>query len=97
MFGESAAIPIGRSGNGPMPESRNWEVHFAPAGGSSPRRIARTIAVYSRISVTGLSIVWPCQNSTTGRCETPMPSIIRPPEASWIVAASWAMVAGVRE
>ena len=54
--------------------------HFSPGGGSSPRRIARTIATYSRISATGLSIVWPYQPSTTGRCETPMPRFSRPPE-----------------
>ena len=70
--------------------------HFSPGGGSSPRRIARTMERYSRISDAGLSIVWPCQPSTTGRCETPMPSVKRPPESSSIVAAVWAIVAGVR-
>ena len=67
------------------------------SGGSSPRRIARTAPRYSRIWVTGLSIFAPCQFSTVTRCETPSPSTIRPPENSSIVAADWAMVAGVRE
>ena len=52
---------------------------LARAAAASPRRIARTIATYSRISATGLSIVWPCQPSTTGRCETPSPRFRRPP------------------
>ncbi len=79
----------GRTGESPSATSR-------PRGGSSPRRIARTIDTYSRISATGRSIVCPCQPSTTGRCETPSPSVRRPPESSSIVAAVCAIVAGVR-
>ena len=70
--------------------------HFAPGGGSSPARIARTIVTYSRISLTGLSIVCPCQPSTTGRWETPRPRRRRPPLSSSTVAAVCAIVAGVR-
>jgi hypothetical protein len=51
---------------------------------------------YSFISRTGLSIVWPYQPSTTGRWETPRPRLSRPPDTSSIVAACWAIVAGVR-
>ena len=79
----------GRAGESPSATSR-------PRGGSSPRRIARTIDAYSRISATGLSIVWPCQPSTTGRCETPRPRFRRPSDSSSIVAAVCAIVAGVR-
>ena len=96
MFGDSAANRIGVSGNGPTPESANWLCHLSPAGGASPARIARTIDAYSRISVTGLSIRWPCQYSTTGRWETPC-RVKRPSQRSAIVAVSWAIVAGVRE
>ena len=71
--------------------------HFSVSPTGSPRRIDRTIPAYSRISVTGLSIVWPCQPSTIGRCETPIPRMNLPPERSSTVAASWAIVAGVRE
>ncbi len=88
MFGDSAAIRTGRSGKGPTPLSMNWLCHLSPAGGDSPRRIARTMPTYSRISVTGLPIVWPCQNSTTGLCDTPRPRLKRPPEKSAIVADS---------
>ena len=70
--------------------------NFSPAGGSSPRRIARTIATYSRISASGLSIDWPNQCSTTGLCETPSPAIALPPEISSSVANDCAMFAGVR-
>jgi hypothetical protein len=69
----------------------------SPAGGSSPRRIARTIPVYSRICRTGFVISASNQFSTVTRCETPMPSTIRPPEISSIVAAVCAQEAGVRE
>ena len=58
--------------------------------------MARTPAMYSRIWVTGLVIFWPCQFSTVTRCETPSPRTRRPPEYSSIVAAVWAIVAGVR-
>ena len=51
---------------------------------------------YSRISAAGRSIVCPCQASTTGRCETPIPRFSRPPDSSSMVAAVWAIVAGVR-
>jgi hypothetical protein len=54
------------------------------------------MATYSFISATGLSIVCPYQPSTTGRCETPRPRLSRPPLISAIVAAVWAIVAGVR-
>ena len=70
--------------------------NFSPGGGSSPRRIARTIATYSRISASGLSIDWPNQCSTTGLCETPSPATARPPESSSSVAKDCAMFAGVR-
>jgi hypothetical protein len=43
-----------------------------------------------------LSIDWPYQASTTGRCETPSPAIARPPENSSSVANDWAVAAGVR-
>ena len=52
---------------------------------------------YSRIWVTGFSIFAPYQFSTVILCETPRPSTIRPPENSSIVAAVWAIAAGVRE
>ena len=54
------------------------------------------MATYSRISATGRSMVCPCQPSTTGRCETPSPRCNRPPDSSSIVAAVWAIEAGVR-
>ena len=79
-----------------MPLSAKLVCHFSPAGGGSPARIARRMATYSRISATGLSIVWPCQPSTTGRCETPRPRRRRPPDCSCSVAAVIAIVAGVR-
>jgi hypothetical protein len=44
-----------------------------------------------------LSILCPYQPSTVTLCETPMPSTIRPPDSSSIVAAVWAVAAGVRE
>ena len=78
------------------PARRKPVDHLLPAGGSSPRRIARTISTYSRISPAGESIDCPCQPSTTGRCEIPSPSRRRPCENSLMVAAVWAMVAGVR-
>ncbi|CAB4862267.1 unannotated protein [freshwater metagenome] len=96
MFGESAAITIGSSGNGPTACSWNVECQNCPSGTGSPASIARVICVYSRISLTGLRICWPCHCSTTGRWETPSPRTRRPPLASAIVAASIAIVAGVR-
>ena len=78
-----------------MPASWNPVCHFPPGGGGSPARIAFTISAYSRISASGLSIVCPCQPSTTGRWETPIPSTRRSPEISWIVAAVCAIDAGV--
>ncbi len=66
------------------------------SGGGSPRRIARTAPAYSRIWVTGFSIFVPYQFSTVTWCETPMPSTIRPPEYSSIVAAVCAIDTGVR-
>jgi hypothetical protein len=51
---------------------------------------------YSRISTSGLSICWPYQASTTGRCDTPRPAIARPPENSSSVAYDCAAAAGVR-
>ena len=65
-----------------MPLRAKLVCHFSPAGGGSPARIARTIATYSRISATGLSIVCPCQPSMTGRCETPSPRRRRPSDCS---------------
>ena len=96
MPGDSAAMLIRTSGRGSSPPSWKLVCHLSPGGGASPRRIARTIVTYSRISATGLSIVWPCQPSTTGRCDTPSPRFNRAPDSSSIVAAVWAMVAGVR-
>src|SRR5215204_5725129 len=51
--------------------------NFTPLGGSSPRKIARMICTYSRISASGLSIDCPYQPSTTGLCETPRPATAR--------------------
>ena len=79
-----------------MPARPNPVGHFSASPTGSPARIERTVLTYSRISATGLSMVWPCQPSTTGRCETPRPSTTRPPDMSAIVAAVCAMVAGVR-
>ena len=73
------------------------ELNFSPSGGLSPRRMARTMPTYSRISRTGLSSVWPYQASTTGRCETPRPISARPRENSSSVANDWAVATGVRE
>ena len=87
---------MGRSGARSTPARRKRVDHLAPAGGSSPRRMARTISTYSRISLAGASIDWPCHPSTTGRCDTPSPRFNRPCENSLMVAAVWAMVAGVR-
>ena len=70
--------------------------NFSPGGGSSPRKIARMISTYSRVSASGLSIDWPYQPSTTGLCETPRPATLRPPEKSSSVANDCAMFAGVR-
>ena len=69
----------------------------SPGGGSSPAKIARRLCTYSRISRTGLSIVWPYQPSTTGRCDTPSPASARPPENSSRVAKDCAVATGVRE
>ena len=71
--------------------------NFELAGGSSPRNMARTAPAYSRISLTGLSIVLPNQFSTVIRCATPRPSTIRPPDSSSMVAAACAVATGVRE
>ena len=84
------------SGRGSHPERWKAVRNFSPCGGSSPRQIARTIATYSRISASGLSIDWPNQCSTTGLCETPRPAIARPPERSSSVAKDWAMLQTVR-
>ena len=77
----------------------NWKcvLKNSPSGGASPWRIALTMLAYSRIWVTGFSIFAPYQFSTVILCETPRPSTIRPPENSSIVAAVWAIAAGVRE
>src|SRR5918994_1479855 len=75
----------------------NWKLvlNFSlSAGGGSPSRIARTVVAYSRISRTGLSIVWPYQFSTVTRCDTPRPRITRPPAISSTVAAIWAVATG---
>jgi hypothetical protein len=85
------------SGRGSKPMKWNCEWKRSPWGGSSPRRIARTQPTYSRISLSGLSIDWPYQLSTTGRCETPSPMIARPPEYSSSVPKDWAVVTGMRE
>ena len=70
--------------------------NFSPWGGSSPRKIARKVSTYSRISRSGLSIDWPYQPSTTGLCETPSPATARPPENSSSVANDCAMCRRVR-
>ncbi len=77
----------------------NWNLVLknSPSGGASLRRIALTMATYSRICETGLEILASYQFSTVTWCETPSPSTIRPPENSSIVAAACAIVAGVRE
>jgi len=71
--------------------------NFSPAGGSSPRNIARTAPAYSRISGTALPIVEPNQFSTVTWCATPRPSTMRPADSSSIVAAACAVATGVRE
>ena len=83
----------GRGGSHPI----RWKAvrNFSPGGGSSPRRIARMIATYSRISASGLSIDWSNQCSTTGLCDTPSPAIALPPESSSSVAKDCAMLHGV--
>ena len=74
----------------------NWNLVLknSPSGGASLRRIALTMATYSRICETGLEILASYQFSTVTWCETPSPSTIRPPENSSIVAAACAIVAG---
>ena len=66
---------------------RNCVGKRLPGGTSRPSNIARRAVTYSRISATGCSIFDPYQLSTVTWWETPMPSTIRPPENSSIVAA----------
>ena len=73
------------------------ERNLWPSGGSSPRKMARRMATYSRVSRRGLSMVCPYHASTTGRCDTPSPHTARPPENSSSVAKDWAVATGVRE
>ena len=55
------------------------------------------ISVYSRRRLSGRRNGTPCICSTTSWLETPMPSIMRPPEISSRVAYSSARTAGERE
>ncbi len=75
----------------------NLVLKNSPSGGVSLRRMARTIEAYSRIWVTGRSILESNQFSTVTWCEMPSPSTMRPSENSSMVAAAWAIAAGVRE
>ena len=77
--------------------NRNLVGNRFPCGTSRPANIARSAVTYSRISATGCSMCEPNQFSTVTWCDTPMPSTIRPPEYSSIVAACWAVATGVRE
>ena len=65
---------------------------LARAAGPRRGRSRARSPTYSRISRSGLSIVWPYQPSTTGRCETPSPATARPPENSSSVANDCAVL-----
>ena len=76
-------------------EPMKWKPvgHFSPGGGSSPRRIARTISTYSRISRTGLPISRRTSPRRPGGARR-RGRDMRPPLSSSIVAAVCAVPPG---
>jgi hypothetical protein len=64
--------------------------------GASRAKIARRIAMYSRVRASGLANGCPYQPSTTCGPETPSPRTKRPPERWSMVIAAIAVAAGVR-
>ena len=98
MFGDSAAMPIGRSGNGPMPDRRNCEVHFAPGGrvlAAQDRAHDRRVLAHLRDRLVDPLAVPELDDGPVRDADAEHHPPARRRRA--IVAASWAIVAGVRE